>query len=297
MAPTRQSQSSISTRPILDKPQVLKTNRNATNISQNQEQISHELLNQLLIKLETLTVNVEALSTSVSRIETQIEQIKIEQRDSNLILERHDRNLRAIFEKLEELERTPPVVNLPATPVQNTINQIFTPEIILQARDQLGINLDVELVYNGKNLLSLVAFNRNNINIYGTKLLGKLFTKRELAQGTVEPTRTNTPQLDPIRMNLIKACYIRKLKTIESFVDNWPSISKSLKQKCLDQRKFFAKQEDPEEANGENGGEDDEDDNDDTQALENNFEQPEEEPVSGQLIPRDISMASLPLNN
>ena len=49
-----------------------------------------------------------------------------------------------------------------------------------------------------------MPFNRNNINIYGTKLLGKLFTKRELSEETVDPVRSQTPALDPVRINLIK---------------------------------------------------------------------------------------------
>ena len=57
-------------------------------------------------------------------------------------------------------------------------------------------------------MFTLAPFNRNNINIYGTKLLGKLFKKRELAAGTVDPVRSAAPPLDPERINLVKGDFL-----------------------------------------------------------------------------------------
>ena len=53
-------------------------------------------------------------------------------------------------------------------------------------------------------MLTSVPFNKNNINLYGTKILGFLFTRQELADGTVEPKKTNTNSLDQTRVDIIK---------------------------------------------------------------------------------------------
>ena len=53
-------------------------------------------------------------------------------------------------------------------------------------------------------MLTSVPFNKNNINLYGTKMIGLLFTKQELANGTVEPKKTNTVALDQERVNILK---------------------------------------------------------------------------------------------
>lgn len=60
-------------------------------------------------------------------------------------------------------------------------------------------------VWNGKNLLTLAPFNRCNVNIYGTKLLGKIFNKKEHAEGTVEPMKSKALPLDQHRIDLIKS--------------------------------------------------------------------------------------------
>ena len=112
-------------------------------------------------------------------------------------------------------------------------NSVFSNELIEQARTRLSLDLDVDLVYNGKHLLRH-AFNYTNINTFGTTLLSELFKLRELNAGTVEPTKSTTPSLDQKRVDLIKVCYLKKLKTIEAFEYYWPSIVKSLRQKCID---------------------------------------------------------------
>ena len=74
-------------------------------------------------------------------------------------------------------------------------------------------------VYNGFNLLSL-RFNPNNINLYGTALVDKLFSKEELATGQIEPGpsfRTRRNPLDQERVNLIKICYLKKVRSFLHF--------------------------------------------------------------------------------
>ncbi|CAF0988098.1 unnamed protein product [Brachionus calyciflorus] len=59
-------------------------------------------------------------------------------------------------------------------------------------------------VHNGRYLITAAPFNKNNINLYVTKLLSILFTKEELANGTVEPIRTRVQSLDQERIDMIK---------------------------------------------------------------------------------------------
>jgi len=273
------------TKPVLEKPAALRANKNVANIqtvSQNND--SSCVLNEMCKKIDTLRLAVESIQTSLDTLQGQLTVLSDRQVET---LEKIDRNFGNVMDRLDALERQPAQV-IPA-PV---VNANFTEEIIVQAREQLNVDLTVPLVHNGRNVLTLVPFNRNNINIYGTKLLGKLFKKRELAAGTVDPVRSTTPTLDPDRINLVKACYLKKLRSVEAFVDNWESIVKSLRQKCLDSKKYLVKH--PEEA------EDEEDDNA-TDDLEPALEEDNNEPTPNQQqqppsLNRDVSMHSLLLN-
>lgn len=80
----------------------------------------------------------------------------------------------------------------------------FSPQMIQDARDLLSLDLNVPLVHNGTQLLS-VRFNPSNINLFGTRLMDLLFTKQEQASGSVEPTKPNIRSLDPERIDLIKS--------------------------------------------------------------------------------------------
>ena len=83
----------------------------------------------------------------------------------------------------------------------------FSPQMIQDARDLLGLDLNVPLVHNGTQLLS-VRFNPSNINLFGTRLMDILFTKQEQASGSVEPSKPNIRALDPERIDLIKSILI-----------------------------------------------------------------------------------------
>jgi hypothetical protein len=52
--------------------------------------------------------------------------------------------------------------------------------------------------------LDSVPFNPNNINLYGTKMLDKLFTSEDMAEGTIDPKIGKKPPLSPNRVNKIK---------------------------------------------------------------------------------------------
>jgi hypothetical protein len=68
-------------------------------------------------------------------------------------------------------------------------------------------------VHQGVNLLG-VPWNCNNINLHGTKLADKLFSKAELSKGMFEPGRGFDPKrvaLDQNKINIIKACYLKKV--------------------------------------------------------------------------------------
>ncbi|RNA06919.1 hypothetical protein BpHYR1_044971, partial [Brachionus plicatilis] len=102
---------------------------------------------------------------------------------------------------------------------------------------------------------------------------------KELSEGTIEPTRTLTPALDPVRINLINACFMKKLKTVEAFTDNWDSVVKSLRQKCLDGKKYLIKH--PE------AGDSMDDANDDSRPS--NETQDDQDPVPSNHTPADES--------
>ncbi|RNA33721.1 hypothetical protein BpHYR1_013794, partial [Brachionus plicatilis] len=84
-----------------------------------------------------------------------------------------------------------------------------------------------ERVHNGRQLLS-TPFNNAFKNTLRTKLLDILFTKEGLTQGTVEPSKNTTP-----------SC--KQLNLLNEF---WPSIVRSLKEKCLDSRRSSKKNND-----------------------------------------------------
>lgn len=53
--------------------------------------------------------------------------------------------------------------------------------------------------------MNAFPFNKSNINTYGTKLMSILFTKKEISEGTVEPTKNKNKALDQDRVDLIKS--------------------------------------------------------------------------------------------
>ena len=59
----------------------------------------------------------------------------------------------------------------------------------------------------GKIKLMEIPFNPTNINLFGTKALGQLFTSIEMAEGYVEPSEAQTEYqaLDQNRIDIIKS--------------------------------------------------------------------------------------------
>ena len=112
----------------------------------------------------------------------------------------------------------------------------------------------------------LLPFDKNKKHTYGGLLMDLLFTKQEMATSTFEPKRWTKPPLDLDKCNLIKgrlwinrliskkvlllmnnlseACYYRWLKDASNFKRRWPSILKSLKQKCYKCALNFSEQSD-----------------------------------------------------
>ncbi|CAF0882753.1 unnamed protein product [Brachionus calyciflorus] len=193
-----------STKTILDKPKALQTPLSLLNTTQSEN-------NPIMDKLDALLTFCKELSAGQAEI---------------------NKKLFDLDQSLKILTGRPPI-DLKEDSINTLEASNFSKELIEQAKTRLSLDLDVDLVYNGKSLLRHL-FNYTNINTYGTTLLSEIFKLRELNSGTVEPTKSTTPGLDQKRVDLIKVCYLKKLKTIEAFEHYWPSIIKSLRQKCID---------------------------------------------------------------
>ncbi|CAF1055847.1 unnamed protein product [Brachionus calyciflorus] len=77
-----------------------------------------------------------------------------------------------LLEKIESLENS-----------KKTINGF--PKDVYDEAKAVGIELNVNFVHNDESLLT-TSFNPNIINLFGTKLMSKIFTQEELAAGHVE---------------------------------------------------------------------------------------------------------------
>lgn len=166
---------------ILEKPKVLQTSLSLLNMNQFTSNQFVECENSpIMDKLDALLSFCNELSAG---------QLEIKQKLTEI-----DQTLRTITGKtnMEQIEET-----------QSTEHSIFSKEIIDQAKSRLSLDLEIDLVFNGKNLLRH-PFNYTNINTFGTTLLSELFKLGELNTGTVEPTKSTTPSLDQKRVDLIK---------------------------------------------------------------------------------------------
>lgn len=76
-----------------------------------------------------------------SEVMIKLSDLETGQNQMNEIVQRNDRNLVQIFDRLETFER-----RLEQMPAPTQQNQIFTQEQIVQARDALGLDLNQELV-------------------------------------------------------------------------------------------------------------------------------------------------------
>jgi hypothetical protein len=103
---------------------------------------------------------------------------------------------------------------------------------MIEEAKELGIDITIDLEHKGENLLYSVDYKASNINMYGTKLMEKLFTNEEMATRTFEMKKSKRPSLDRAKIHMIKACYFLKLRNKENYLKSWPSIVRSLQQKC-----------------------------------------------------------------
>ncbi|CAF0945105.1 unnamed protein product [Brachionus calyciflorus] len=172
----------VASKPILSKPAVLK--ENASNIQKEvlSQQAHGSIIERMSQRIETIGNDFEMV---LSQIVNKLKLLEDGQNEIKVSFEKNQQNFEEIMEKIGSFDSR--FEQLATGP---THNPIFTREQIAQARDTLGLDLNQELVHNGRYLITAAPFNKNNINLYGTKLLSILFTKEELANGTVEPIRT-----------------------------------------------------------------------------------------------------------
>lgn len=101
------------------------------------------VLNELCKKIDGLKLTVENLQSSIDTLQGQVTVMSDRQVLTLETLERLDRSVAQVFDRLDLLERQPapaPVVPSPA------LNTSFSEEIIFQARTQLNVDLTVPLV-------------------------------------------------------------------------------------------------------------------------------------------------------
>lgn len=118
----------------------------------------------------------------------------------------------------------------------------FSKEFYDSALKLAGVDLNVNftIVDSANNTINLLntPLSTTNANLFGTKLMSILFTKEEMVEGFVEGDgKSGFRNLDKTRIDLIKACYIKKLRSVNKLVELWPSILVSLRQKSHDSRK------------------------------------------------------------
>ena len=95
-------------------------------------------MDDIVEKIESMSIDFELKFSDVLIKLSAVEKVQNEVKD---IAERNDRNLARIFERLETLD-----ARLDQVPPATTQNQLFTREQIAQARDDLGLDLNQELV-------------------------------------------------------------------------------------------------------------------------------------------------------
>ncbi|RNA42041.1 hypothetical protein BpHYR1_021746 [Brachionus plicatilis] len=178
-------------------------------------------------KLDQVLVNVQDLKRDVAGLKRQLD--GQEKRFSNLISfnnENLEKKVNVISTKVNYLES-----NI------GTINSNFSQQMIYEAKEQLNLDLNIPLIYNGQDLLS-VPFDSNDIASYGIGLLDILFYPEEQSIAMVESDENTINSLDRKKIDQIKVCYLKKLNSTEAFKKNWPIIKKAIREKCLYTRKI-----------------------------------------------------------
>lgn len=167
------------------------------------------------------------------------------------------KEFKKIFLKLEEIEslvrgtcETPLESNEVYTrqeagsSSQDSLNSSFTGESSHRVKCKLPSNpeeeTEIEIKYNGTNLLIDVQAKQKKPKLYATALLPVLFTDEEMRNGCVEPKDggARKPPLDQYKINMIKRCINVKYgaKVLDKM---WSDIQVSLNQKCLDKLKSY----------------------------------------------------------
>ena len=96
------------------------------------------MFNELCKKIDEMKLSVENIQTSIDTLQGQVTVLSDRQVET---IEKIDRNFANVIDRLDVLERQPaPVVPAPV------INPNFTEEIIVQAREQLNVDLTVPMV-------------------------------------------------------------------------------------------------------------------------------------------------------
>ncbi|CAF1044061.1 unnamed protein product [Brachionus calyciflorus] len=244
----------------------LRTNQNIGN-SQNQRTSD---IDELAKGLDRVLSSLTELNDGFTSLRETVAGLTRQNLNLNTNVENIDQRLNQIGERLERIERQ----MVPA-------NGGFSEQMIIDARDQLGLDLNRPLMHNGHHLTN-IPFNQANVNLFGTRLMDILFTREEQSRGSVEPARRDAPALDQDRIDLIKICYLKKLRSIENFLEIWPSVVRSLRQKSLDAKRRLR-------VNGLNGGETSEDEFVQPAPLPDNLD----DDLNRAPIRRDVTMGSL----
>lgn len=97
------------------------------------------VLNDIVKRLDALSVDFETVRDTIDSVKTQLDDVSTRQNDMTDFIARTDNNFANIIERIE---RQP----APAPPPVPANQANFTPEMIVEAREQLGVDLSVELV-------------------------------------------------------------------------------------------------------------------------------------------------------
>ena len=92
-------------------------------------------------------------------------------------------------------------------------------------------------MYNRVDLLA-IKLDEAHINMYGCSLLRILFTTFEITFGYIEGgPAAHYDDLPQDKINIIKACYIVRFRSVKDFSANWTNIRNSLRQRTHDTRR------------------------------------------------------------
>ncbi|CAF1064249.1 unnamed protein product [Brachionus calyciflorus] len=179
--PIRQTatQEHVVRRQSVERPNVLRPT--SQNIPQTESNEFNKKLNQMVQLITQMSENYKKLLGTADRLIAG--QVSLKDLFSDL-----KTRISGIESRLEKINRSIILVE-----------GLFSEEMIEKARDQLGLDLTLDLNYNGVFLLN-TPFQHNNINLFGTKLLHILFSKEEQSQGLVEPAKNRTAALDQHRV-------------------------------------------------------------------------------------------------